>query len=241
MGNPPGIALPGVGGVSGGGAPYQGQSQTISLLIAESTAQKQAKIDAVARSAAPSVVTTFQFEDGEYTDSTALVFEGFLYPIKVQGNTSEANAEVKHTTQEVHLNAAATTSDVLRFENCVSVDVRNLKMSNNSASGARCIRCINSNVEDRFNYYVGSAISSGYGSFATDGGTLRSTSNYYTSNRYPIRSDDGSTINSKDNDDTGTLPAYGLMAIGGTLIKFDTNQPSGSVGAEFTNNGGEIR
>jgi len=186
---------------------------------------------------------TFQFADGTYNLSNTLDFRGFhggtLY---IHGNTSETDATVKHTTQQVHLNGASVDGNVIFVFSCQSyIQIRNLKVTvkdYNNAGGIVVQGCCQIFIQ--YNYVVGSGKSNARAAIRVDTSIGGVYSNYVSNIPYGIDCNFGK-IYSYDNDDTGTQPNYGLLAGSGATIGKGSTQPTGSISNETTGNGAVIR
>ena len=220
-------------GIEGGDSGLT-ESTTINLLLADSTAEKQAKIDAVPRSALPGVTVTFQFEDGTHTETATLTFEGFAYPIEILGNASDTGLSTSKSVDIVFGNSYGFTID-----NCASFRVKWLDIQCTTTTDNILIYCRESNGELDACYIHGTGTGGG---IAVDSvrGPL-SVSNCYISNiKHGIYAY-ASRIYSNNNDDTGTPPLYGLTSTAASTIGKNGTQPAGSTANENPSKGGIIR
>lgn len=227
------------------------ESRTINFDNSMTTSEIQAEIDAVGKYIPSGVTITFQFDSSgstTYTLDSALRFEGFYGGggVVIQGNTSETNATSLHTSQDVYLDFSGQSCNGLEIYFCRTggVTVKNLKIEVNTSSAAKVgvYSYGNSRFSLQYSYILGTSTSYGYGVRIRDGacGELYRT---YLSNVYcGLRTSFVGSVASRENDDTGTQPVYGMEAsFASTIGKYDSQQPSGSTSDEYTTAGGEIR
>ena len=224
-------------GVSGAGGGGLTSNTTVNLLTTDSTAEKQAKIDAVPTSAAAGVVTTFQFADGTHTETDTLNFDGFTYPIVIQGNDSDSAA--LSTAQSVHVDGSGHAEDVISVNGSNYVTVSKLKVtvSDTAQKNALYLRC--NYAIAQYCYLLGSAKTTANYSVQFDGALGYAIATYVSNTDKAIRAV-RSFIQSVGNDDTATAPNYGLSSVSSTVHKSGT-QPSGTTANENTGSGGVIR
>lgn len=220
------------------------RSQTINLLQADSAAQMQTKIDALGKYIPADQTIVFQFETGgTHTLDTEITFSGFFGEgvVVIQGNTGEAGAETKHTTQDTILNFNNDTNglDILSTE--VYMHVRNLKIIVESdVVDTKCVNAdIGNRVEVSWNYFVGNATGKGRGFSARYCRYARSYQCLIDNLKYGLTSS-GSRLHAWDNDDTGTPPLYGLWANQISYIGKQSTQISGSTADELVDAGSQI-
>lgn len=230
----PGIALP---GISGGGSPLQTESRVVAFLTSETILQKQSKIDAVPRHAIQGISTTFQFQDGTHIFDAPLAFDGFTYPIIVQGNPGESGA---HTNQAVVISSSNSDNDLL-FTNCKKITVKNLKHSNSNVTKKDYIKftdCEKCYADG--NYYSGASILNAgvaVGYWASLG-TI--SNNYFNNVAYCIYGTKATRIESDNNITTGASPLWGLVTTRSATIGKVGTQPT-SVNGDSGTTGGVIR
>lgn len=202
----------------------------------------QTLIDAQPRYIPEGVALTFQFADGTYTLSHELKFDGFIGggKLAVYGNTTETTG--LHTTQAVSLDFSGQNCHGLIFYSCVYVDVRFLKITIKSDTGtyACVLGGYDTNMWLRYSYLLGTSASYGNAFWII-------MANGFIDSTYVSTIKSGiygyfAHIHSRTNDDTGTLPTYGLWAdYGSTITKYGTTQPTGATADEYTTRGGYIR
>lgn len=225
-------------------------TRTINLLQSDNTAAKQAKIDAVGKYVPPDVTVTFQFETGKtHTETDELVWAGFFGGgvIHILGNTGEANASTLHTTQDTIIDVSGQgVHRAIRLESSsVNWQVKNLKLITPDVAGYNTAgiwvkKCLYQ-VYIAYNYIVcdgKTRDTSGVRFFGCPMGRVNYT--YVDNVKYGIMCE-FSRVESRDNDDTGTQPDYGLYCTQtGTIGKWST-QPAGAIANELEEYGGEIR
>ena len=197
-------------------------SRTVNLLTTDSTAQIQAKIDAVGKYLHNGVYITFQFADGTHTLTSTINFKGFYGGgrILIYGNTSDTGLSI---TKSVHLDASSYSSHALFLQhNAVSVDVNYLKISINSTayniSGVKAEYSAKRVVVSQC-YILGNGTTNGMGTSAYSNSAFMFIDRCYFSNmnigalfQYTAS---GYIVNC---DDTGTLPLYGVRAYYGAHV-----------------------
>ncbi len=227
-------------------------TQTVNLLDADSTAEKQTKIDAIPKYIPNGQIITFQFEaSNTHVENAALEWVGFYGggTINIYGDTSEGNN--LYNTQNTILDFTSNDANGLYVYQCLTrVLISNLKImvkdnvqdvvegDNQYVSGIYARSCW-FDVDIRYNYILGSGTVNSQGIFVQSSSSLL-VKNYVSNVRYGISVFGGISL-ANGNDDTGTQPAYGLRAYNtGTLGKKNV-QPSGSVANELEQLGGAIR
>ncbi|KKM22358.1 hypothetical protein LCGC14_1626160 [marine sediment metagenome] len=220
------------------------RTQTVNLLQADSAADMQTKIDALGKYIPNNQVITFQFETGgTHTLDTVITFSGFFGTgvVVIQGNTGEAGAETKHTTQDTVLNFNNDTSglDILNTE--VYMHIRNLKIIVESdVVDAKCINAdVGNRVEVSWNYFVGNSTTKGRGFLARYCRYARSYQCLFDNVKYGLTGT-GSRLHAWDNDDTGTQPLYGIWANQISYVGKQSTQISGSTANELVDAGSQI-
>lgn len=224
-------------------------TRTINFTTADSAADIQAKIDAVGKYIPQGVTVTFQFADGTYILNDGVQFTGFFGggTILIQGNRGEANPNDLHTTQEVYLdfNTAGSPAGCIWFQSCgVYIKVLNFKIRKDNSAGTDaiiyCTDCTRS-LFLAYNYIFGDDSPTGCDGINVSWClAVRCQENYISSVYYGLKSQ-GSLIFSEYNDDTGTLPVYGMRAFQGGVVAKEGTQPAGSTANETTDTGGVIR
>ena len=218
-------------------------TKTVNFTSDMSAAEIQALIDAVGRNISDGTVLTFQFGDGTYTLTDRLYFAGFYGggQITIQGDRTETDNSILHTSQDVFLDFTGETHGIVVVNTTNTVYIYNLKIEvDNSAEDVRAIWMQNVNKGTLlYNYVLGSSVAQGSG-FQFDSGIYYCQANYVSNVKYGIRSLFCRTY-SGGNDETGTDPAYGLVAqYASTVGKYGT-QPAGSTANELESTGGVIR
>lgn len=225
-------------------APYTGETtRTINLDDSMTVTEIQELINDVGRNIPAGVVITLQFANGDYTLTSPLYFNGFYGggQILVQGNTSETDANILHTTQDVVLDF--TTSVGFSIDgNKVKLLFQNLRIE--VITALQCMFFSSTGGGDNRVQYcyclVGGTTGNGAGVFTQRGSVVQIVKTYFTGGLGAIWGLVNSQIYSSGNDDTGTLPLYGLRSDGNTVLGKDGTQPSGSTANEYTNRGGQI-
>jgi hypothetical protein len=211
---------------------------TINLDDTMSATEIQNEIDGATRFIPAGHNLVFQFADGSYSLSDTLTFDGFCGggQLFIQGNDSESGL---HTNQAVDLDFSASNVDGIVVQNskCGDVQVKNIKIQFDSANGNDGIRLSTSTFEVFGCYLLGNSDADGNGIIVYR--ALCRINNTYVSNMNNGIIARYTQITSDNNDDTGTLPTYGLFAIAATIKKAGT-QPSGSTANEGTQDGGVI-
>ncbi len=222
-------------------------SGTITLLQADSSAQKQAKIDAVPRYIPDGITVTFQFETGgTHTETATLFWTGFYGGgvINIQGNTGEANATDLHTTQDTILDFTTNAVDGLFCQTCrLEINITNLKIviQDSGATSAVAYASCFGIVRSLYNYLLGEgAVTTNYGILNNGSSTVNCTKTYFSNTKYGFATALGMSF-SKGNDETGTDPTYGLYAYNAGIIGKRGTQPDGSTANERIQYGGVIR
>lgn len=218
-------------------------TRTINLTSSMTSANIQSEIDAVGKYIPNGVIVTFQFGDGTYTLSSRIDWTGFFGggELVIQGNTGEPGATTAHTNQLVILNFSSSQGFLIE-NSYVNSTVRNFKFTiPDVALGHGC--SVSAFLRHQFKYnYVESAgkTTETRGIFALHGGSADVENNLFSNMDRAIYSVNGSNIRSTNNDDTSTLPNYGLLCDAGVISKIGT-QPAGSTANELAVNGGVIR
>lgn len=173
-------------------------------------------------------------------DST-LQFSGFYGggTIIIQGNRSESNAAALHTTQQIYLNAIANQHTLSLMNNQVRFYIYDMKLKINVGSNYAGVWVENSNATINFSYFLGASTSYGYGICFSNSSTGTLQNNYVSNVLYGIGSQMNSLVSTNENDDYGTMPAYGLLSSSSIIFKSST-QPSGSTSNETKFGGGQI-
>lgn len=221
--------------------------KTVNLDNSMSASEIQAEIDAQPKNLNGHTLT-FQFADGTYNLSNYLNFEFFNNGyLEIYGDTSETDATDLHTTQSVILDGSSITSSAtcgaLNIKN-VSAETKifNLKIIVPDSANVNGIYSYKSNfVRSYYNYLLGSGKTNDLsGIYYTNASAGIAYKNYVSNIMRGLRCNLSSFV-SNTNDDTGTLPDYGLSCyLAGTIGKLST-QPNGATSDEIIGSGGEIR
>jgi hypothetical protein len=217
-------------------------SKTVTIPAGSTAAQIQNLINAQPRNL-NSYTLTFQFEDGTYTLNATLLFPYFYGgPVIVQGNISEANATVLHTTQAVHLNFSTLAAGACILTRGISnLTIRNFKVTvPDTASAAGAQVDFGTMAVINYCYFVGTGkTSTPTGIYITNGGSASASANYVSNLAYGLRCV-RAILSSNGNDDTGTAPNYGLVAANSGHIDKTGIQPVGTTANESAATGGVI-
>jgi hypothetical protein len=218
-------------------------TRTVNFTNSQTASQINADIDAVGRYIPKGVVITFQFANGTYNLDATLYFDGFYGGgrFEILGDTSQTNG--LHTNHNVHLNFNNSTNGVYTIHNSTNaVVIRHLKIT--CQDGYRCITLQRPGYSEvYYNYLIhtGNTSSSSRGVDVGFGMNLFLLNNYFNGSYYAVTCFEVSKINSSNNDDTGTLPKYGLRCALASDIGKNGTQPAGSTANELVNLGGQIR
>lgn len=223
-----------------GGA--EATSRTINFTTADTTAQIQAKIDAVKKYIPTDVSITFQFADGTYTLTDQIDFTGFYGGgyIRIYGNTADTGLT---TAQAVYLNGSSCGNDVIQVANCKCYcNIQSLKIQMDPTTSMNSgVRTINSAyVSIKYCYFFGAGTSNNYGVYIRDGAYFVFVYQCYASNcKYGVIFDYASGGHVRNCDDTGTMPLYGLYVMKGAHVGHDVSstQIDGSTADTYTANG----
>ena len=220
------------------------RTQTVNLLQTDSAADMQTKIDALGKYIPNGQVVTFQFETGgTHTLNDIITFAGFFGSgsILILGNISEADAQTKHTTQDTILDFNNGTSglDILNVE--VYVLVKNLKIIvETTGINSKCIFAdVGNRVEAWYCYFIGNNTNNG-GGFQARYVRYARVFNCLVSTIKNGLISTGSRLHDWDNDDTGTMPLYGLWSSQIGYIGKQSTQISGSTANELIDAGSQI-
>jgi hypothetical protein len=212
---------------------------TVNLLTADTTAEKQAKIDAVPKNASGVYTTTFQFEDGTHTETDTLLFQGFTYKIEIFGNASDASAS---TTKSVDIVGSAN-GEVIKVVDCKFADINYLDIQCTDDATSCCLCVINTTFSARYNSLHGAAKTTSNECIQIDTSQGIARDNYVANTNYGVYSIGNSNITSRDNVQDTTPPNYGLGVTTGGIIAKVATQPTGSTSNELGSgsNGAVIR
>jgi len=208
----------------------------VNLTNALSATEIQALIDAQPKNL-NGYELTFQFADGTYALNAALIFKGFHGGVTyIYGNSADSSLG---TSKSVILNFTGDVSGievgpcahthVMYFEITVETDV----------TGTRCIVIWDTPSEVRYNSCAGNSTGNGT-CFGFFGGNSKLRQNYMSNTLYGVFAS-YARVASRDNDDTGTQPAYGLYSTDASTIGKAGTQPTGSTSSETAGSGGVIR
>jgi len=220
---------------------FQSANETVDLLTSDSTADKQSKIDAVPKVCAngswPTV--TFRFADGTHTETDTLYFNGFQYPVIVEGNAGDAQA--LSTAQSVFIDISAQAVSAISITGCVSIQVNKIKTLISDTASIYAIYAIAcAQFSASYNYWLGAGKTNSNAGLRVDECSGWASANYGSNTKYVLQAF-RCLYMSIGNDDTGTLPDYGLSAAFASAIGKSGTQPTGSVSNETTSAGGVIR
>lgn len=175
--------------------------------------------------------------------TTALQLKGFYGggTIIIQGNIGETDGNGFHTTQQVYLKSNSNTNVLSIINNQVQFMIKNIKVkANTSSSSNSAVYASVSDVSIYFSYFLGTSASYGFGiNIINSGATAYIQKNYVSNVLYGIGSQLTALVYSNENDDYGTMPAYGLLSSSAIIYKRST-QPAGSTANESKANGGQI-
>jgi hypothetical protein len=206
-----------------------------------SAATIQDMIDSVPRDLS-NYTLTFQFGDGTYTLTAPLTFYGFRTgTMYIQGNSGESLVE--HTNQAVALDfSSGNCFGIMVARSSTTCYVENLKVTvaSAAASASNTAISINSTLNGLVIacYCLGTATDKGIAiGFSYCYGLCNQ--NYVSNINVGVRCYTAIIMTSV-NDDTGTMPIYGISAQAGGRIGKNSTQPDGSTADEQVLTGGEI-
>lgn len=218
---------------------------TVNFATSMNAVDIQTLIDAILKYIPYGYLVTFQFADGSFTINSTLYWGGFFGGggIKIYGNTTETDATVLHTTQQVILDFTGAAGDGLIVnDNSVSVDVFNLRVQVADTYKGLSFSSSIFPVRAYYNYFELAGVSApGYGVYCWGGVQADIRQSYFTAGQYGIYALNNSTIHSNGNDDTGTQPTFGMRAQSNSTIGKTSTQITGSSSDEVTGGGGVIR
>jgi len=219
------------------GISFEPTSRTINLYSTNTTAEIQAKIDSVGKFIPYGVIITFYFNDGTYTLTYTLSFNGFHGPGQITIKSSGTETAL-NTAQPVTINVAENQSG-LAFAGCYcKVKIYNLKIYLNPQHyGITASEY--SVLEVYYCYIYGSSAGNGAAIFMFSESFAYVRSTYFSNITYAMAAYQ-SRIRSSGNDDTGTQPAYAYRAYGGSLIQIDNISLVGSTATYLADSGGLI-
>jgi len=219
-------------------------TRTINFTSSQTASQINAVISAVGRYIPKDVTITFQFANGTYSLNNILLFRGFYGggQIYIYGNTSETNATVLHTSQDVVLDFKGNATDGLRVDrNSVHVYIFNLRVEvDDTENPFYMLSCTGFNQVWYSYALINGTSNGGHGILAHQHTNVEVRNTYVTGGESGIFALSQSTAYSNGVDDTGTQPKYGLKAQASIIYKNST-QPTGSTSNENLVAGGEIR
>lgn len=221
-------------------------SRTVNLDNSMSTAEMQTIIDSVGKYIPAEVIITFQFADGTYTLAERLDFIGFFGGgiVYIQGNRTETDANELHTSQQVYLDGSGFNNGVVGVYNTnMMIRFYNLKIAiaGTGVTDRGIDAWMNFGTVDFWYGYIACAASSDIGEMLYFATCLSANvfKTYTYRGRYSIYARANTNLYSDRNDETGTMPLYGLYAQGACIRK-SGSQPSGSTANELVTDGGEI-
>lgn len=222
-------------------------SKTITISNSMSVEVVQSYIDNLSKYIPYGQTIIFQFQDGTYNFNNTLYISGFYGGgrLEIRGNGTQAGANSAHTTQNVHIdNSGSSNSGIIAQFNDILIVIQNMRITVNTVSAGYypVYGQYNSKVlYVMYSYLSGTSTSNSYGVLCNYGGSVYLQDNYFNNIYHGISAYHNCLIESINNYHTGTTPQYGLRAeYGGVIGKIGT-QPSGSIGAQYSANGGEIR
>jgi hypothetical protein len=219
---------------------FSSENRRIILDSTMESNEMQAEIDSLPRYIPYGITYTVRFTEGSYTLRDRLSFEGFfgMGTLVVEGNSDEAAAGTKRTTQSVTLNCTGNGGLYLASNALYRIGVSDFKVSGTSEDLIQ-IEFIAARITVAGCYLVGGNITNGSGIRVTDC-NVSCNNNMLYENLYGIFARTTAIIGSSDNDSVvGNEPAYGLCANSGIIFKI-SNQPSGQTANERNLLGGQI-
>lgn len=225
-------------------------TRTINIYSTDSNEEILTKINNISKYIPRDVTITIQFHDGTYIINESLRFDGFYGGgiINIQGNRSETNANIQHTTQQVILDGTSGLAEynpLIGFAgNSVIFYVYNFRMD--FSTNGYGIHCHNnpSLIQANYNYFLGPSATStgGVGMYLNSCQDIVSVYNTFSNMNFALYAYRNSYVFSQLGYSTGTTPRYGLGAVHGSVIgKYDATQPSGSTSSELVQAGSVIR
>jgi hypothetical protein len=187
---------------------------------------------------------TFQFADGTYTLSSALLFSNFCAgTLNIQGDTGESGAGTLHTTQSVILNFAS--SNGLYVFNNTQVTITNLKINfYNTPTYSYALNLTGNNYTVVYGcYFTGASSTSGTGASGLNmvSGFAYAYYNYFANYSYAIFASNPCRLSSYDNQTTGSgTTVYGLYCQSGASISYNLTQPTGGTAATGTGGASQL-
>jgi len=222
------------------GAPLAAETtRTINFDNSMTADDIQAEIDAVGKYIPYGEEITFQFADGTYNLDHGLIWGGFYGggTIYIFGDTSEGSS--LYNTQGVILNSS--TSGISISTSSVFFYVRNLKVQFNSTADSRGIIITRTNgVFIRYSSFVGNGTSAGRAIYLTGSSGVYVLGNYVSNCQFGIDLQAASHAFIRDNADTGTMPAYGLVSRGSTAHRNTAGVIDGSNSDDLEQYGGKV-
>ena len=215
------------------------EDTTVNLVATDTATEIQALIDAQPKNL-NSFTLTFQFADGTYTLDAQLLFEKFYNgAVNIYGKSTDSTLS---TTKAVFLDFTGSTNGIFVQDCNAFVAVKFFKINHITSSNFAGIKITRCNQEARVqaNYIAGSETTNGQSIHFYLSPTGWTENNYVSNAKDGIYARTG-TVHSKNNDDTGTDPLYGLHAFDTGTIGKEGTQPDGSTGNELIVDGGLIR
>jgi hypothetical protein len=230
------------GDIYSGGYNLEPESnRTINFNNTMSVSEMQAEIDAIGKYLPWGNHVTIQFADGTYT-MDRLNVRGFYGggSIRFRGNSGEGSN--LYTSQAVFLDFSVAASYCFYLSsNLCNINFYNLKIRHGSTYS--CIFYAQGQGGSvNYCYLLGTTgTRDGYGVQTWVGTNFVEVEKTYFEDHYAGIRCEGARVWSTGNDDTGTLPHYGLQCGHAGVIGKTSTQPSGNNADEATWDGGEIR
>ena len=218
--------------------------QTINLLDSDSSAEKQAKIDAVPRYIPYGISVTFQFEvSNTHVETASLSWIGFYGggDIFIYGNTAEGTA--LYSTQNTIIDSSGVAGSALVFStNSVSIWLQNLKVIVSSSAGRNCITAANCFGLFRviYNWFIEDGSNTlGNGVSMNTCIAMNATRNYFTGFKYGTLTSYGNGF-LRDCEYLTTKPIYGTFSTQGANVGIRGNEVLGTTSDRHETFGGRI-
>jgi len=199
--------------------------------------QFQADIDSLGKYLPYGTTVQFQFSNGTYTIDQTITIAGFYGGGEIQVEAVNKVAGPS-TAQNVIFDMDSSGLFYIRQNTCSDVWLDSIHMQEDGANLALVVDNFSVRVYD---CYINQSVGTGTSLRFQTCSNVALQDNYFTGGNYAIQSEVMSQVLSKNNDDTGTQPAYGLRAEEGGVIAKSGTQITGGTANESTATGGEIR